>query len=407
MTTPAIGIHDLSMATTHYVLDLAVLADRRGQPAEKFTVGLGQESMSFPAGDEDIVTMAAAAAAPIIERHGVDNLSTVLLATESGVDESKAAALYLHRLIGLPSTARVVELKQACYAGTAALQFAAGLVAAEPNRRVLVIVTDIARYEIDSAAEVTQGAAAVAMLISADPAILRMEPVSGIYSEDLMDFWRPTYRSTAIVDGQYSVAAYLKAIEMAWTDYRKQGGRELSEFRAFCYHQPFTKMAYKAHRHLVQLNNAASAEDDIHAAIEHTLTYNRVIGNSYTASMYVGLISLLDHAEDLTDQPIAFISYGSGCVAEYFAATVVPGYRSQLRTAANRAAIERRRTIPYKRYRELHERQIRPDGSDQFTSEENSGAYRLVGHSGHRRIYEMRSATSRRGRGTAQKESSS
>ena len=106
----SIGIHDIAMATTKYRLDLPLLAEAQGIDPEKYRIGIGQDSMSFPAADEDIVTLAAAAAQPIIERHGVEGIRTVLLATETGIDQSKAAAVYVHALLGLPHSARAVEL---------------------------------------------------------------------------------------------------------------------------------------------------------------------------------------------------------------------------------------------------------------------------------------------------------
>ncbi|WP_280344785.1 hydroxymethylglutaryl-CoA synthase [Nocardia abscessus] len=390
MTTPPVGIHDLSFATTHYALDHALLADRLGVDPNKFYLGIGQETMSVAAADEDIVTIAAAAAQPIIDRHGIDHIRTVLLATESGVDQSKSAGLYLHPLIGLPNTARVVELKQACYGGTAGLQFAAGLIARDPSQRVLVIATDIAKYELDTPGEPTQGAAAVAMLVSANPAILRLEPHSGLYSADIMDFWRPNYRTAALVDGKTSVNAYQKATQEAWTDYRRHGGRDLGEFTAFCYHQPFTRMAFKAHRHLLESQGHTADTAAIDAAIRHTTSYNRTVGNSYTASLYLGLVSLLDHADDLTDQPIAFISYGSGSVAEFFSGTLQPGYHDHLRTDANRSAVTTRVPVGYDRYRELHEARTPTDGRYHAIPEETTRPFRLAAISGHKRIYESR-----------------
>ncbi|MBW0273453.1 hydroxymethylglutaryl-CoA synthase [Nocardia sp. MH4] len=390
MNTSSVGIHDLSFATTHYALDHAVLAERLGVDRDKFYLGIGQEKMSVAAADEDIVTIAAAAAKPILERHGTDNIRTVLLATETGVDQSKAAALYLHSLIGLPNAARVVELKQACYGGTAGLQFAAGLIARDPAQRVLVIAADIAKYELDSPGEPTQGAAAVAMLITANPAILQLDPYSGLYSADIMDFWRPNYRSAAIVDGKTSVNAYQKAAQEAWTDYRRQGGRDLAEFAAFCYHQPFTKMAYKAHRHLLESQGHTADAAEIEAAIGDTTRYNRTVGNSYTASLYLGLAALLDHADDLTDRALAMISYGSGSVAEFFSGTVRPGYREHLRTEANLAAIDSRELIGYEHYRELHEATSPSDGAYHAMAEQTRRPYRLAAVSGHKRIYESR-----------------
>ncbi|MFR4190734.1 MAG: hydroxymethylglutaryl-CoA synthase, partial [Corynebacterium variabile] len=139
-----------------------------------------------------------------------------LFATESGVDQSKAAGVAALRLLGLPSNVRVVEMKQACYGGTAALQAAVGIVARSPEERVLVITSDNARYELDSPGEPTQGAGAVAMLISADPDVLEIEQANGISTIDVDDFWRPNDSTTAVVDGHLSVGAYLDALTGAW-----------------------------------------------------------------------------------------------------------------------------------------------------------------------------------------------
>ncbi|WP_327000754.1 hydroxymethylglutaryl-CoA synthase [Dactylosporangium sp. NBC_01737] len=386
----AIGIHDLSVATAQYVLTHETLAARHGADVAKYHTGIGQRSMSIPAADEDIVTMAAAAAAPVIARHGAERIRTIAFATETSVDQAKAAGIHVHSLLGLPTTTRVVELKQACYSATAALQFAIGLVHRDPSQQILVIASDVSRYDLASRGEATQGAAAVAMLVGADPALVRIEEPSGVFTADIMDFWRPNYRTTALVDGYESISAYLQAVEVVWKDYTERGGRSLEEFRAFCYHQPFTKMAYKAHRHLLQHCGHDADDAGISRAVEHTTTYNQVIGNSYTASIYVALASLLDHAEDLTGEAIGFLSYGSGSVAEFFAGTVVPGYRSQLRTDMHREAISRRLDIDYDTYRELHQRPTPVDGGEHPLPRQTTGPYRLAGLSQHKRIYTPR-----------------
>ncbi|HEY0452152.1 hydroxymethylglutaryl-CoA synthase [Actinophytocola sp.] len=386
----AIGIHDLSFATTEFVLPHTTLAAHNGTDIGKYHVGIGLRSMSVPAADEDIVTMGAAAAAPIVARHGSDQIRTVVLATESSVDQSKSAGVYVHSLLGMPSSTRVVELKQACYGATAGLQFAAGLVHRDRTQRVLVIASDVSKYELDSPGEPTQGAAAAAMLVSADPALVRIEEPSGLFTADIMDFWRPNYLPTALVDGQDSIAAYLQALEGAWKDYTEQGGRALEEFRAFCYHQPFPKMATKAHRQLLRSSGHDSDDSRVLRDIGHTTDYNAAVGNSYTASMYLGLASLLESADDLTGQPIGLFSYGSGSVAEFFAGTVVPGYRAHLRAAAHQEAIARRRPVDYARYRELHGLSLPEDGGDHAVPPQTGGPYRLAALSGHKRIYQPR-----------------
>ncbi|MFD6260878.1 hydroxymethylglutaryl-CoA synthase [Micromonospora chalcea] len=387
---PAVGIHDLSAATAHHVLTHETLAASNGADVAKYHRGIGLRAMSVPAPDEDIVTMAAAAAAPVVARHGTDRIRTIVFATESSVDQAKAAGIHVHSLLGLPSATRVVELKQACYGGTAGLQFAIGLVHRDPSQQVLVIASDVSKYALGEPGEATQGAAAVAMLVGADPALVRVEDPSGMFTADVMDFWRPNYRTTALVDGHESISAYLQALEGSWKDYTERGGRTLDEFGAFCYHQPFPRMADKAHRHL--LNYCGRDVDDalVAGAIGHTTAYNAEIGNSYTASMYLGLAALLDTADDLTGRTVGFLSYGSGSVAEFFAGTVVPGYRAHTRPDQHRAAIDRRQEIDYATYRELHEHAFPVDGGDYPAPAVTTGPYRLAGLSGHKRVYEPR-----------------
>ncbi|AFU04599.1 hydroxymethylglutaryl-CoA synthase [Nocardia vulneris] len=386
MTVP-IGIHDIALATGHYAMDLAELARHNGVDVNKYYIGLGQTSQTVPATDEDIVTMAAAAAKQIVAKHGVEGIRTILFATETGIDQSKAAAVYVQDLIGLPAATRAVELKQACYGGTSALQLAAGIVARDPEQRVLVIASDIAKYDVDSGGEGTQGAAAVAMLVSAHPDLAILDETVGLYTANVQDFWRPNYRSTPLVDGKLSVGAYLEAVEQAWKDYEARGGRGVTEFAGFCYHQPFTKMAYKAHTRLLELKGIEASTARLYADLAPTTIYNRAIGNSYTASLFVGLVSLLDHSEDLDGKSVALFSYGSGCVAELFSVTMVPGYRKHLRTAENRAAIARREPISYEKYRALRNVALPEDGTELVLDETSSNPFRLTAIAGHSRIY--------------------
>ncbi|PFG31566.1 hydroxymethylglutaryl-CoA synthase [Paramicrobacterium agarici] len=382
-----IGIHDISAATGSLVFALADLAEHEGIDVGKYHRGIGQTEMSLTTEDEDIVTMAARAAKPILERHGVEGIRTVVFATESGIDQSKAASVFLHGVLGLPRSARVVEVKEACYSATAAIQFGLGIVERRPSERVLVIASDVARYELNSSGEATQGSGAVAMLIAKDPAVLEIEPVSGLWTDDVWDFWRPNDRSTALVDGKYSVQVYLESLEGAWQDYRANGGAEFSSFARVCYHQPFTRMAVKAQQRLARIADPDGESGDIDRLAD-TVEYNARIGNTYTASIYLALLSLLDNGPDLAGERIGFFSYGSGAVGEFFAGVLVPGYKAQMRTDELQGLLEQRRPIAYDEYRHRH---IAYDRVGDFeTADETQGDVRFAGIAEHRRLYESR-----------------
>lgn len=384
----SVGIHDLTFRTTSLQLTHAELARHTGVPLAKYHRGIGQQAMSIPAPDEDVITMAAHAAAAVVERHGPDRIRTLLFATETSIDQAKAGGLYVHSLLGLPPHIRVVELKQACYGATAALQFATALVHRDPDQQVLVLASDIARYDLDSPGEATQGAAAAALLVTARPALLEIDTPSGLFAREVMDFWRPNYRTAALVDGRSSVDAYLRALTGAWSDYRARGGTPLRNIHTMCYHQPFTRMAHKAHHHLLQQAGLPVDPEHIAAVLAPTTTYNQVLGNSYTASLSIALAALLDSATPLDGETVGLFSYGSGSVAEFLTATVRPGYRDHLRTDAHRAAVTDRRPISYADYRDLHASTLPTDGSRHATAGLTSGPYRLAGIHDHRRVYE-------------------
>ncbi|MBT3295785.1 MAG: hydroxymethylglutaryl-CoA synthase [Verrucomicrobia bacterium] len=383
------GIDRISFYTTRYSLDLKLLAEARDVAYEKFTVGLGQAVMGVPPPDEDSVTMAAAAAKPILDEVGVDAIELLFFATESGVDQSKAAGMFLHGLLGLPARCRVVELKQACYAGTIALRMAALMVAAS-GRKALVVTSDIARYDLGSPGEPTQGCGAVAMLVSAEPAILALDPEAGIHAEDVMDFWRPNYREEAVVDGKYSTRIYLATLRQAWRQYAARTGRTPADLARCCYHIPFTNMAVKAHDRLLKEAGITEGRPAlIEAAVRESLGYNRQTGNTYTASLYEGLTCLLDTATEALDgQRIGFFSYGSGAVGEFFSGTVVPGYRDHLFTEKHRELIETRTRLTVQEYEDIFNLCMPTDGWEYSFSQYRTGPFRLSGVNAHRRLYE-------------------
>ncbi len=386
-----VGIDTIAMYTSRYRLDLATLAAARGIDPDKFNIGLGQQSMSVPPPGEDIVTMAANAAQMALADIDPHSIEMLLFATESGIDQSKAAGIYVHELLGLPARCRVVELKQACYGGTAALQLALPFLREHPDKKVLVIASDIARYGLGTPGESSQGAAACAMILAANPRILAIEPEYGVVTESVMDFWRPNYRQEALVEGKYSSKLYLSMLEKSWQDYSTRAGRTFQEHDLFCYHVPVPRLVEKAHQHLLKVNGVSQDSPIALASqksIELALRYGRSVGNSYTASLYVSLASLLDlSSDDLTGKRIGFYSYGSGCVAEYFSGVVQAGYRQALLTEQHATLLATRETLTYSDYEAFYQFDYVKDGSEQQIPSYATHAYRLARMEQHKRIY--------------------
>ena len=385
-----IGIEATSFYTSHYYVDLKSIAEQRNVDYEKFYKGIGQEKMAVPPPDEDIISMAANAGFQALKNIDKEKIDTVMFATESGIDQSKAAGIYVHHLLELSPHCRIVELKQACYSGTAGLQMAYEHVHLYPKSKVLILASDIARYGLGNAGEPTQGAGAVAIVVSAQPNILELEPNSGYYSEDVMDFWRPNYKNEALVDGKYSVRIYLKALSKAWEDYQNKTGRSFWDQSKYLYHLPFSKMAEKAHKHLAKfLGLSESFEGELYNQIKDSLLYNRITGNSYTASLYIGMMSLLENTfEDLGEKRIGLFSYGSGCVSEFFTGIVQPQYQKHLFAKEHKQMLDSRQELSYKEYADYYSFEIPVDGGDYEIPRHETGLFRFAGSSHHKRIYE-------------------
>ncbi|MDD2237131.1 MAG: hydroxymethylglutaryl-CoA synthase [Kiritimatiellae bacterium] len=384
-----VGIEAISIYSPRYYLDLKSLAAVRGIDAEKYYKGLGQERMAVVPPDEDIVTMAANAVESALEGIDFRSVDTLMLATESGIDQSKAAAIYVHRLVGLPSTCKAYELKQACCAGTAGVLAALALVQQHPQKKVVVVASDIARYGLGTPGEPTTGAGAVALVISADPKLVELSPDVGAYTADVMDFWRPNYMDEALVDGKYSIRVYLKALAESWNAYVKETGLDFTDHYRFCYHLPFTRMAEKGHLHLAKYSAPEGmGREALLEQIYSAQRYNRLTGNLYAGSVYVALTSLLESQEKLENKRVGLFSYGSGCMGIFYGGVVQPGYKKHLKEEKHRQMLGNRTEMPYGDYEVMYKNSLPKDGSEYMNNHYHVGNYRLAGVKDHKRIYE-------------------
>jgi hydroxymethylglutaryl-CoA synthase len=394
---PTIGIDAIALAVPEGYLDLADLADARGVPAGKYVDGLGVTRMAVARAHEDPVALAATAARRALGGANVDpsTIGLCVVGTETAVDHSKPVAAYLHRLLGLPQQCRVFEAKHACFGGTAGLLAALDWIASGSarGRKALIVCTDIARYQLSSAGEPTQGAGAVAIIVSENPRLLALEVgVTGSFAQDVNDFWRPLYSKEAVVDGHHSVQCYLDALAgayQAWQNEARAAGIDEPLARR-CYHVPYGKMAKKAHRHVMQLDGKSDAESDASYAIEvaPSLRLPSQVGNIYTGSLYLALASLLEaEAGELEGKRIGLFSYGSGCCAEFFAGRVVAGAGAFADALQLAAPLKDRRRYSFAEYEQIRQRDDEADRKPVNGEQHPEGRIAFLGIDGERRVY--------------------
>lgn len=365
-----IGIDKLSFFTPKSYLDMNDLAEARDVDPNKYLIGIGQSKMAVASSHYDTVAMAANAADELLIDKDREEIDMILFATETGVDQSKSAATWVHHLLGIQPNVRAVELKQACYSATASIQLAMGHIALHPESKVLILASDIAKYGLNTAGEPTQGAGAVALLMSANPKLLAIEKESGVYTEEISDFWRPNYSDVPFVDGKYSVSAYLDTLLASWTNYKNKTENNFSDLEALLFHVPYTKMGKKA---LKSLENQMSEADYNRFSdyYESAIIYNKIVGNIYTGSLYLSLISLLEQRVDLpSGSRIGMFSYGSGAVGEFFVGQLEEGYQDNLFKIEHEELLENRQKLTMKEYESLLSKNSEVDEEGNLTLDE-------------------------------------
>src|SRR3954471_10848249 len=383
-------------------IDYKDFAKARGIDPQKLEYGIGIKKMALADANQDPACMAANACLRLMKKNDLkpQDIGRIYVATESSLDESKAMNSFvigmLEQVYGENTLEHAggIECKFACVSGSYAIYDNANWIRARENNEqaAIVIVSDIAKYDIGSAGEYTQGAGAVALLIKDNPRLMAFdEKVTSTIIKNEYDFYRPFGKVTPLVNGIYSNLLYLIQVRKALEAYKdkatKLGFINLREDESITdhidyinVHLPYRKMGEKAlayllrheWRHLPRWMHVIreigtqepqprdprgtiesiladtefmKADERFRRAFMQTSYYNEVyeakmsssleasaiIGNLYTASMYLGLRSLLEFefkkGTDLEGKRIGFGSYGSGSSAMVFSGIIQPEYK--------------------------------------------------------------------------------
>jgi len=426
----AAGIDDISIYIPRLYLDAGDFAKARGLDPEKLERGLGIGQMAIVDTNQDPACLAANACLKVMQKNKLtpDKIGRLYVATESSFDESKAMNSYvigmLEQVYGEDTFGHCggIECKFACVSGSYALYDNTNWIRAgeAEDKYALVVVSDIAKYDLGSSGEVTQGAGAIAMLLNHKPRLLSFDPkVTSTSIKNEYDFYRPFGKETPIVHGQYSNLLYLIQVKNALIDYKrkvkatgliklKEGETILDHVDYLNMHLPYSNMGKKALAYLVRhewralprwekiieeigmeepipkdprgtiesvLEDAEFMTKDhqftklftstemyaelYESKLASSLIASKMIGNLYTASLYLGFRSSLEFeyqkGVDLEGKRIGFCSYGSGASAMIFSGVIQPEYGQVVKDMNLEAEIGPRTKLSLDEYEELHE----------------------------------------------------
>lgn len=385
-----VGIDKIGFFTPNKYVDMVDLANARNEDPNKYLIGIGQRKMSVADQTQDAVSMGINATLRYWNKIEQDKVGLLVFGTESSVDQSKSASLFVKTALKMKPEVRTFEVKEACFGLTAALMIARDFVRVHPEQTAIVIGSDIARYGIKTPGEVTQGAGAISMLIKSEPKILALNDGHSAYSQDINDFWRPNDHSTALVEGKYSTQVYLDFFKKTFDAYKEEKGWNTQDFSAIIYHLPFTKQGLKANRIAIEDQDERTAER-LMTNFDASKQFSMQVGNIYTASLYMSLLSLLENAELSHNALIGLFSYGSGAMAEFYSGNVIDNYQRQLDPEGDQALLDRRSKLSIAEYEKIFNEALElPADGQELVSDDEAGYWYFACTQNHVRIYKQK-----------------
>lgn len=367
-----VGILAVELILPSQYVDQTLLEKYDKVDPGKYTIGLGQDKMSFCSDREDIHSLCLTVVHNLIEKNDIkySEIGRLEVGTETILDKSKSVKTVLMQLFEPHGNTDIegIDTTNACFGGTAALFNAISWVesSAWDGRYAIVVAADIAVYAKGSARP-TGGAGAVAMLIGPNAPLVMDRGVRSVYMRHAYDFYKPDLSSEyPTVDGKLSIQCYLQALDNCYQLYCKKSSKQnsnstnINSFDAFLFHSPYCKLVQKSLARLL-LNDVVRTSpekvsllypefDDLTTVTLENSYFDRnlekkcmnacksifeqktkpslllanKVGNMYTASVFGGLVSLIisKNVESLAGNKIALFSYGSGLASSMYSITV-------------------------------------------------------------------------------------
>lgn len=418
------GIDAISFDVAKIHLPIKKLAEARNIEPEKLEKGLGLLKMTLPDKHQDTVVFGANALTKLILENNIrlDEISRIYVGTESSIDSSKPIGSFLATLMeqkfgeDILSACDVVDFTFACIGGVDALQNCLDFIRLNPTKKAIVVTTDIAKYDLGSTGEYTQGAGALAMLISSDPKIITFDQNWAVSTKGVFDFFKPyrtvlksditnngdnnnwfgnleseieIHKDQPVFDGQYSNQCYMDrtrhayfqfkkaknandAIYESWTNiimhlpYAFQGRRMLAEIYALDH----PKRILSGDENLADYQNilketskSDSYKNFVSEKLQPAETASSLIGNLYTGSIFMGLLSALSYfyqkEDSISGKKFGFLAYGSGSKSKVFEGAIQSGWKNALSKVKLFETLKNSTEIEFETYLKLHKKEQR------------------------------------------------
>jgi hydroxymethylglutaryl-CoA synthase len=414
------GIEAASYYVPSLYLEIKDLAEKRGIEPAKLEKGLGLHKMGFPDVHEDAATFAAEALLKLIKDYNINpkEIARIYLGTESALDAAKPTASYAMQMVEKVLEAEfgercfrncdVVDMTFACIGAVDALHNSLDFVRVNPDTKAVVIASDYAKYELASSGEYTQGGGAVSVLVSSKPDLIEIENNWGVATESVFDFFKPRrhfkkgeltnapenfpekieiFTDEPVFDGQYSNQCYQDRIREAYNHYKEITGenKPYEAWKYLIFHLPYAFHGKRVFTEIYSVENGLSYETSeeqkavaksegyiqfINDKIEKSQRASSEIGNMYTASIFMALLSALQTSfnenEELAGQEIGFLGYGSGSKSKVFAGKVAENWKNVVAKWDLFEGLKNRTAIDLDTYEKLHRKQLEKSVNENY-----------------------------------------
>ena len=417
-----VGIEAIQFDVPKIFLPIKDLAKVRNIEPAKLEKGLGLLNMSFLDVHQDVITLAANAVYKLIQQENIqlEEIARIYVGTESGLDNSKPIASYLVSILetefgkGKLRNCDVVDMTFACIGGVDVFHNCLDFIRLNPNKKAIVVTTDNAKYDLNSTGEYTQGAGAIAMLLSSNPKVMTIDQTVGVSTEGVFDFFKPKQtiskelitaskdnpewfgileseisivKEQPVFDGQYSNECYINRIKEAYQHFKVESNQEKNlsnEWELILMHLPY---CYQGRRTFIEIfteenpelldqqegenlkekTRALSKSPEYLEFVTKKLYPAEVasgnIGNIYTGSIFLGLLSALYFAlkndRNITEHKVGFIAYGSGSKSKVFEGTIQSDWKKTIEKTDLFNILENRIPINFETYEILHKKEIK------------------------------------------------
>ena len=390
-----VGIDAIAFDIAKIHLPIKTLANTRNIEPEKLEKGLGLIKMTLPDIYQDSVVFGANALTKLIQDNDINlsEISRIYVGTESGIDSSKPIASFLLSLMeekfGTDSLSEcdAVDFTFACIGGVDALQNCLDFIRLNPEKKAIVVTTDIAKYDLNSTGEYTQGAGALAMLVTSNPKIIAFDQNWATNTKGLFDFFKPyrtiskseitgnssnepwfenleseieIHKEQPVFDGQFSNQCYMDRTRNAYFSFKKlknseetiydswesiimhlpysfQGRRMLSEIYTLDAKTKILSGNEDVSEYQNKLKEVSKSEEYKSFVTQKLLPAelaSSLIGNLYTGSIFMGLLSTFAHfynsEKEISGKTFGFLAYGRGSKSKVFEGEIQENWKEQI-----------------------------------------------------------------------------